>query len=263
MIVYSILSIHTLQSTGHRHSSRQPTLKFIHLLPGVAQLLQDTSQLALVLGAHLGAADRLVHARRPAHKQLDPLRLRLREGHLHQLLRHIALAARPARARLVQQVEHLELPRVHVLQVFQLPAQQDVLLAHIAINQRHLRLVRGVAEDLADELVHRRDPRAAGHHADVAVLVGLPLVLGDRALERERLAHAQLVDVRRHRAPGVLLHQQVQVAGLVLVADGRVRPDGRLCVSFALELGQQGRYLKISISPSVIYICVQADEQAM
>lgn len=142
---------------------------------------------------------------------------------------------------------------MHVLQVLQLPAQQDVLLAHIAVNQRHLRLVRGVAEDLADELVHGRDARAAGHHADVAVLVGLPLVLGDRPLERERLAHVQFVDVRRHRAPGVLLHQQVQVAGLVLVAHGRVRPDGRLSVSFALELGQQGRCSTISIT---IYIYI-------
>ena len=170
-------------------TARNPTfsnvtgLELVNLVLGVAQLVQRARQLALVLGTDLGTTDSLVHAGRATDKQLDVLLLGLREDSLEEVLGDVALAAVPALGGIFEDVESLEALGVGVLEILELPLQEDVVLGDVAVHQSHLGLVIGVLEDLADQLVHGRDSGAAGDQADLVVLVGLPGVLGKRALE--------------------------------------------------------------------------------
>lgn len=191
----------------------QVHLELEHLILVVTQLLQDTSQLTLVLGADLTTANGLVQARRATDKHLDVFLLRLGQHSLQQLLGDEALAASPALGRVVQHVEGAETLRVSVLQLVQLLLQEDVVLADVAEDQSHLGAVLGVLEDLAGELVHGRDTGATGDQADVVVLVGLPGVLGEGTLERQALVDVHGVQVLGHGATRVGLDHELEVAG--------------------------------------------------
>lgn len=189
-------------------------LKLVHLVLVVPQLGQNTRQLALVLRAHLGARNRLVHGRRPTHKHLDVPCLGLRQHRLEQLLGHKALVALPLRRGLVERVKGAEALRVRVFEVLELLLEQDVLLRDVAVDERHLGLVVGVVEDGAADLVHGRDAGAAGDERNVLVLVGRPGVLGQWALEVEALAGHHVVHMRGHGATLIFLDDQVHEAFL-------------------------------------------------
>lgn len=193
------------------------SLELVHLVLAVSQLLEDARQLALVLGAGLSSANGLVHARRTADEDLDVLLLGLWENGLEELLGDVALSASPLLGRVVQDVERTEPLRVRVLDFLEFLLQKDVLLGNITKDQRHLGLVVGVLEDGTDQLVHGRDARATGDQGNVLVLVGLPGVLGDRALEIQTLAYVHAVKVFRHGTIGIALHDEIQVAGLIWV----------------------------------------------
>ena len=202
--------IHEIQSTRI-----VPCLELEDLVLAVAKLGQDTSQLALVLGADLGATDSLVHAGRSADEELDVLLLGLRQNGLQQILVDVALAASPALGRVVQDVEGLEALGVGVLQILQLLLQKDVVLVDIAKHQSNLSLVLGVLEDLASQLVHGSDTSTTRDQADVVVLVSLPRILGKRTLERHALVDVHAVEVLRHGSVGVRLDDELKVARLL------------------------------------------------
>merc|ERR1712169_124048 len=202
--------------------------------------IEHAREFALVLGADLVARDGLHQTGRAAHKQLDILLLGLGQDRLEEILADEATGAGPALGRLVEHVKGAEALGVRVLEVLPLLLEQNVLLRHVAKDERHLCLVVGVVEDGPRELVHGRDARAARNQRNVVVLVLLPLVFGQRALHVEPLAGLHVVEVRAHGPVGVLFDQQVNEALVVLVADGRVRPEGGLLVIGALVLGQDG-----------------------
>ena len=72
------------------------------------------------------------------------------------------------------------------------------------------------------------------------MLVGLPRVLGDRTLHLERLTGSHAVHVLGHDTARVLLDDEVDVAGSVLVGNGSVRADGRLLHLRAFVFGDEG-----------------------
>ena len=110
-------------------------LELIDLVLGVAQLLQDSAQLALVGGADLSAADGLVQARRATDEDLDVLGLGVRDQSLEQFFGDEALAVLPARGRLVERVVGAESFGELALDLLQLFLQQDVLLADVAEDE--------------------------------------------------------------------------------------------------------------------------------
>lgn len=193
---------------GQIHS--QPSLELVHLLLRVAELLEGAGQLALVLGANLVARNSLHQAGRAADKQLDVLLLGLGEDSLEELLGNVALVADPLLGGVVEDVESAEALGVGVLELVELLLEKDVLLSDVAEDKGDLGLVVGVVEDGAGELVHGGDTGTAGDEGDVGVLVLLPLVLGQRALDVEALAGNQVVDVGAHGAVGVLLDNEVK-----------------------------------------------------
>ena len=134
--------------------SKKDSLKLVHLLLRVAQLLQYARQLPLVRGARLGPADGLVQARRPAHKHLDVGLLGFRQNRLEQLLGNVAFTLHPALGRVVEDVEGAEAVRVGVFEVLELGLEEDVGFAEVAEDEGDFGFVRGVLEDGADELVH-------------------------------------------------------------------------------------------------------------
>lgn len=69
------------------------------------------------------------------------------------------------------------------------------------------------------------------------LLVSLPLVLGDRALDVQALPRLEVVHVLGHGAVGVLLDDEVNGALLVDIADGGVWADDGLLHLRALVLG--------------------------
>ena len=199
--------IHEIQSTRI-----VPCLELEDLVLAVAKLGQDTSQLALVLGADLGATDGLVQTGRAAHEELDVLLLGLGQNGLQQLLGDVALAAGPLLGRVVKDVEGAEALRVGVLQVLQLLLQQNVVLVDVTEDQGNLGAVLGVLEDVARQLVHRSDTGTTSNQTHVVVLVSLPRVLDNRTLERKTLVDVQRVDVLGHRTVGVGLDDQLEEA---------------------------------------------------
>lgn len=240
------------------HSSCTPRLKLEDLLLRVAQLLQDTGQLALVGRAVLGATDGLVHAGRSADEDLDVLLLGLGQDGLQELLADVALAAGPLLGRVVQDVEGTEAAGVGVLELLEFLLQEDVLLLDVTEHQGDLGLVLGVLEDLTRKLVHGGDTGTTSDQANVVVLVGLPGVLDDRTLEVQALADVHAVQVLGHGSVGVDLDDKVDVTGgfcaksanvqnvleselrgHTLIAGRGVRANDSLGVG-GLELGQEG-----------------------
>ena len=244
-------------------------LELIDLILTVAQLLQHARQLPLVRGALLGPAHGLVQPRRPAHEDLDVGLLGLRQHRLEQLLGDVALALLPALGRVVEDVEGAKAVRVRVLEVLELVLEQDVGFRQVAEDERHFGLVGRVLEDGPRELVHalsgrscqrcrsrlgffwngvgrvevdlRRDACSTGDQSDVIVLVRLPWILGDRALEIEPLIRLHGMQVLTHRPVGIPLDHQIDIPLRILVARRRVRPDNGLLHLGALVLGEEGR----------------------
>lgn len=141
----------------------------------------------------------------------------------------------------IKDIESFEPLGVGVLQLRQLLLQEDVRLGDVSKDQSDLSLIFGVVEDRAHDLVHGRDSSAAGNHRDVVVLVGRPLVLRQRTLKRQRLVDVHVMEVSRHGAFLVLLHEEIKVPSLGLIRNGGVRPDGRLRIVGALVLREQAR----------------------
>jgi hypothetical protein len=158
-------------------------LKLENLLLAVAQLLQDTRKLTLVLGADLASRDGLVKAGRTADEELDVLLLGLGQNSLQQLLVDEALAASPLLGRVVEDVEGAEALGVGVLKMLEFFLQEDVVLVDVTEDKSNLGAVFGVLEDMANELVHGCDTGSTGDQGNVVVLVSLPGVLGERTLE--------------------------------------------------------------------------------
>lgn len=188
-------------------------LELEYLVLVVTQILQDTSEFTLVLGADLTAGDSLVHGGRATDEELDVFLLGLWQDSLQQLFADVTLATGPLRRGVVQDVEGTEALGVGVLQILKLLLQEDIFFADIAEDQSDLGLVLGVLEDLTGELVHRGDTSTTGDQADVVVLVCLPRVLDNRSLEGQALVDVHGVDVLGHRAAGVSLDDELKVAG--------------------------------------------------
>lgn len=191
------------------------SLELVHLVLAVSEFLEDARQLALVLGADLGSTNGLVHARRTADEDLDVLLLGFRENGLEQLLGDVALAASPLLGRVVQDIERTEPLRVRVFEFLKLLLQEDVLLRDVPEDQRHLGFVLGVLEDGAHKLVQRSDARATGDQGDVFVLIGLPGILWNWALEVQALPYVHAVQMLGHWAIRIALHDEIQVAGFI------------------------------------------------
>lgn len=190
-------------------------LELVDLVLAVSQLLQDTREFALVLGADLRTANGLVHSRGPANEDLDVVLLGLGKDGLQKFLADVTLAAGPALRGVVKDIEGAESLGVGVLQVLELLLKKNVLFLDVSKDQGDLGLVIGVLENLTSQLVHRSNSCSTSDQADVVVLVSFPRVLGKRSLEFQALVDVHAVDVFRHRAVGVLLDNKLQVTGLV------------------------------------------------
>lgn len=143
-----------------------------------------------------------------------------------QLSRHITFRKRRARRRIADRVHRLETVGELALQFPKLGLKKHVRVAVDAEDEGDLRLVLGVLEDGARELIHGGDARTAGDESDLGVLVGRPFVSEQRAgFERERLAWKQGVEMVAHFTVWVALYEKVDVAGRIWVTDGGVWPQ--------------------------------------
>lgn len=185
-------------------------LELVHLILLVAEVLESTGQLTLVLGADLVSRDGLHQTGRTTDEKLDVLVLGLRKNSLEEVLGDVSLVANPLLGGVVEDVESAEALGVGVLEVLELLLEEDVLLGNVAKDEGNLGLVVGVVEDGAGELVHGGDSGTAGNKGDVVVLVLLPGVLGERSLDVESLTGDKVVDVCAHGTIGVLLNKQVE-----------------------------------------------------
>lgn len=157
----------------------------------------------------------------------------------------VANATSPALRRLVQYVvnpEALVLGREGV----EVLLEQDILGRDVGEDEVDLGAVTRSAatDDGAHDLQHRGNSRAAGHHAEVADHVrGVDEgALG--APDADGLAHRQAGHVLADVAGGVGLDQQVEVAGLVVAADGGVGPHDLLAAAVGLgDVGADGDVL--------------------
>jgi len=214
-------------------------LELEDLVLAVTKLGKVAAKLTLVRGAVLVARDSLVQTGRTANEDLDVLLVGRRDDGLEELLGDEALALRPVLWGLVKDVEGAETVGELVLELLEFGLEQDIIGGDVTEDERDLGLVLGVLEDGAGELVHGGDTGATGNQGDVVVLVGLPRVFGDGALHLQRLAGSHAVHVLGHDAAGVLLDDEVDVTGSVLVGNGGVGTDGRLLHLGALVLGNE------------------------
>lgn len=147
----------------------------------------------------------------------------------------VAHTTGPALGRPVQDVVH---PEAAVLgdEGVQVLLEQDVLLGDVGEDEVDLGPVAGLAaaDDGLDDLQHGGDAGAAGDHAEVAHHVGR---VGEGALgapDADGLADGQGGEVLADVAGGVRLDEQVEVARLLVAADGRVRPHDLLVAAVGL-----------------------------
>lgn len=80
--------------------------------------------------------------------------LRRRDVLLDHLVVHVPLVSLPARVRLVDGVDDIELVRVFLLHLLELLAQQDVLLGDVCEDECELGLVRRICQRIFEDLVH-------------------------------------------------------------------------------------------------------------
>ena len=67
-------------------------------------------------------------------------------------------------------------------------------------------------EDSADDLKHRSDTGATSDHTDIALLILLPVVLGNRALEFKSISWLHVVNGRGQCTVVVLLDDEINMA---------------------------------------------------
>lgn len=102
--------------------------------------------------------------------------------------------------------------------------QQNILRRDIRKDQINLGLITAgpAAHNSTDNLQHRRDPRAASDHAEVAHHVRRVHESTLGPAETDRLADGERGDVLRDVALRVGLDEEVEVAGLVVAGDRSV-----------------------------------------
>ena len=102
--------------------------------------------------------------------------------------------------------------------------EQNVLRRDVGKDEVNLCLITTgpTAHNGTNDLQHRRDPRAASDHAEVADHVGRVHKRALRPAETDRLADGQAGDVLRDVSLRVGLDEEVEVAGLVVAGDRSV-----------------------------------------
>lgn len=145
----------------------------------------------------------------------------------------------PALRRLVQHVVDTEALIVRSERI-EILLEQNVLLGDVGKDEVHLGAVTCLAapNDRLDHLQHGRNTRTARNHTKVAHHVGR---VGEGALgpaHANRLAHGERRKVLADVTRGVRLDEQIEVPGLLIAGDGRVRAHNFLV--FAAGLGQHG-----------------------
>lgn len=118
--------------------------------------------------------------------------------------------------------------------------EKDVLRSDVGEDEVHLRLVASstALDDRLDDLEHGGDPGSARDHAKVSHHVR---GVDERALgtaDPDGLPDMDARQVLGDVASRVGLHQKVEVAGLVITGDGRVRAHNLL--ARAVRLGDAG-----------------------
>lgn len=137
--------------------------------------------------------------------------------------RHETNTTSPSLRRLVQHIVHTE-SLVLSRQRVQILLQQNILLGHVGEDQVHFGTVTcGAApDDSLDNLQHGGDARATGNHTKVANHVGCVHESALGSADADGLADGERGKVLADVAGGVGLDEQVEVAGLLVAADGGV-----------------------------------------
>lgn len=158
----------------------------------------------------------------------------LREQNITTYLDHVGRdvtdTTSPAIGRVVEDVVDAEAlvlggERVEVL------LEQNVLLRDVGEDEVDLGAVASAlaaADDGLDDLQHGGDASAAGNHAEVAHHVGSVREGALGPAHANGLAGGERGEVSADVACRVRLDQQVEVTGLLVAADGRVRADDLL-----------------------------------
>lgn len=204
-------------------------LELVHALLRVSHLLQVATQWTLlgwVALVVLRARDGL-HERRRAADQDDRVAFMLRAWHrlLDHLLVDEAAVARPPFRRRREAVVGGELAGELLCHGVELLTEQHVALRLVGVEQRDLRRVALGMQQVVDNLVHRRDARATGNHADLAVLAWLHIKRVPRTHGFDGVTNLHREEVVCHLGVRVALHHQVEMALIIRQVDGSVGPD--------------------------------------
>jgi hypothetical protein len=205
-----------------------------------AHFLEHTGQFTLVLRGDLVTGEGFVERRWSADEHLDVTGVVAR---LEHVLFEIVLVnetglALPLLGWLVDEVVDLELIGVLLGNGVNLVLDENVVFGHVTVEEVNLGLVLRVLVDAVHQLVQRSDTGARTQQGDLLVHVGLPLVLGDRALDGKGVARLERVDVLGHEALVVDLDDKFEGTLLVWVGDRGVWSNDVLAVLLAGELGQ-------------------------
>ena len=147
------------------------------------------------------------------------------KAHLDHICRHESHSTTPVLRRVVENVVHVELA-VLLDQTINLLSQQDILLIHIRKDEIDLRLVSltPTSQDSANDLQHGSDTRASSNHAKAPHHVGRVHHRSLWSLDFHRVAHLQRAEMSADVAGWVGFDHQIEVAGVHIAGDGRIRP---------------------------------------
>lgn len=190
----------------------------------VAQLSQSSGQLTLVSGGGLRAGERLVQRGGTTNEDLGVCRRR-RQKLLQEIFSDKPGVSLPVIRGLVYEVVDLDLVLVLLGNLVEIRLQQDIVRSQRAVDQVHLGFVLGVFGNLVEQLEQGGDAGTTANQRDVLELVGLPLPLDYRALERNSVVGLQVGHVLGELALRVRLDYELNGALLVDVRNGCVGAD--------------------------------------
>lgn len=112
--------------------------------------------------------------------------------------------------------------RVLVLQSLQIALKEDILLVNIREDEVDLCLIALTpsTDDCSDDLQHRRDTCSTGNHAESPHHVRCVHHRAFRSLDFHHIADLERCQVSADVACRVGLDEEIEVAGLMVAADG-------------------------------------------
>jgi len=130
----------------------------------------------------------------------------------------------PARRRVVEDVVDGEFQFINIVKFLKVIPEKDVFLVNVSVDESNGGAVERVPQGSADDLNHRGNTSSTGDHAEMTNRVGGVSEVALWTFDPDAVTNLQSRNIFGDVALLVALDNEVEVATVVVVADGGVAP---------------------------------------